>query len=120
MTITLPWPDARLTPNAKRRTHWRVYQPVIKAARHTAHTLTTCAVPLAQKRALAASEGKIALTVRFYPPDRRLRDDDGMVGQFKHYRDGIADALGIDDRRFAPHYHFEDAVKPGRVEVSLG
>lgn len=119
MKIILPWPDKRLTPNAKRRKHWRSYQPAIKADREAAALLTTVALPLALKRAVAASEGKIALTVSFYPPDARRRDDDGMVSAFKHQRDGIADALGVDDHRFRPHYFFEEPEKPGRVEISF-
>lgn len=117
--IVLPWPDKRLTPNAKRRTHWRSYQPAIKADRQTGYVLTVMAIPLARKRALVGLVGKIPMTIRFVPPDARHRDDDGMIGAFKHMRDGIADALGIDDRRFAPTYEFTAAEKPGRVEVIL-
>lgn len=119
MKITLPWPDVRLTPNAKRRKHWRTYQPAIKADRAAGHALTCCALSLAQKRAVAAYEGKIALSVTFFPPDRRLRDDDGMISAFKHLRDGMADALGVDDHRFRATYAFADAEKPGRVEVTI-
>lgn len=39
----------------------------------------------------------------FYPPDRRYRDDDNMISAFKHGRDGVALALGVDDRRFRIH-----------------
>jgi hypothetical protein len=59
------------------------------------------------------------MTITFYPPDHRHRDDDNMVGSFKSYRDGIADALGVNDRRFRPRYVFADPEKPGRVEVSF-
>lgn len=117
--IVLPWPDKRLTPNAKRRKHWRSYQPAIKADRATGNTLTTVALSLSAKKAIAEGEGKIPVTIRFFPPDARHRDDDGMIGAFKHLRDGIADALGVDDRRFAPHYFFEEPCKPGRVEVDF-
>lgn len=121
MKIVLPWPDSRLTPNAKRRLHWRSYQPAIKAGREAARLLTFDAM---QKhlatQAHFAGEGPLSFTVRFFPPDRRRRDDDGMIGAFKHARDGIADALGVDDRRFRPHYFFEEAEKPGRVEIEVG
>lgn len=119
MIVVLPWPDKRLTPNAKRRKHWRAYQPYIKADRATGSALTCVALPLWAKKAIAAVEGKIALTVTFYPPDNRRRDDDGMISAFKHMRDGIADALGVDDHRFRPAYVFADAAKPGRVEVEF-
>ena len=97
MIITLPWPNLKLTPNAKRRKHWRSYQPAIKSDRAAGAICTCLALPLRAKKAIAATEGKIAMVVTFYPPDARRRDDDGMISAFKHLRDGIADALGIDD-----------------------
>lgn len=117
--IVLSWPDKRLSPNAKRRSHWRVYQPAIKVDREAACILTCAALPIERRKAIAATEGKIPVTIRFYPPDARLRDDDGIIGAFKHARDGIADALQVDDHRFRPEYHFMEPAKPGRVEVVL-
>ncbi len=119
MIVTLAWPDRRLTPNAKRRKHWRTYQPAVNADRAAANILTRAAVPTDARKAIAATEGKIPMTIRFYPPDARLRDDDGIIGAFKHMRDGIADALGVDDHRFKPTYEFAEPQKPGRVEVTL-
>lgn len=117
MKITLPWPDKRLTPNAKRRSHWRSYQPAIKADRENAHWRTTLAIGEIARGVITEGEGKIPLTITFVPPDKRHRDDDGMIGAFKHARDGIADALRVDDRRFKPEYHFAEPEKPGWVEV---
>ena len=115
--VTLPWPDKRLSPNA--RTHWAVLAKVKKLARADANTLTTIAIPLKDKRVIAAGEDRIPMVVRFYPPDARLRDDDNAVSSFKAARDGIADALGVDDRRFLPTYQFMAPEKPGHVEVIL-
>lgn len=115
--IVLPWPDRRLSPNA--RQHWRALAAVKKRARADACTLATVAISLRDKRAIHDMDGRIPLTIRFYPPDARHRDDDNMVASFKALRDGIADALGVDDRRFRPFYQFMDAEKPGRVEVVL-
>lgn len=115
--IVLPWPDSRLNPNA--RTHYHALAKVKKQARADAHTLTTVAIPLKDKRAIAAQEGRIEIDVRFYPPDARLRDDDNCIASFKAARDGIADALGVDDRRFRPTYYFMDPVKPGKIEVVI-
>lgn len=116
--IVLPWPHKSLTPNAKRRKHWRSYQPHANADRLIGKTKTTLALSLAQKRAIAAQE-VIPMVVRFYPPDKRRRDDDGAISAFKHLRDGIADALGCDDHKFKPTYQFMDPEKPGRVEVDI-
>ena len=118
MKITLPWPDRRLSPNS--RTHWGTLSTVKAKARKDAAYLTFDAM---QKhlatQAHFQGEGKLPVKVTFYPPDNRRRDDDNMVASFKASRDGIADALGIDDRRFQPEYHFADPVKPGRIEVEL-
>ncbi len=117
MIVSLPWPDKRLSPNA--RTHWAALAKVKKLARADAHRLATIAIPLRDKRAIAAVEGRIPIVVRFYPPDARLRDDDNAIASFKAARDGLADALGIDDRRFLPTYQFMEPEKPGRVEVEM-
>lgn len=117
MIITLPWPDRRLNPNA--RMHFRALAAVKKQARADAHILAAMAIPLSAKRAIAAGDGKIPIEVRFYPPDKRHRDDDNAIASFKAARDGIADSLGVDDRRFRPVYRFMDPDKPGRVEVEL-
>lgn len=115
--IVLPWPDRRLSPNA--RMHWAPLAKVKAKARADACTLTTVALSLATKRALAAGDGRIPMQVRFYPPDNRRRDDDNAIAAFKASRDGIADALGVDDRRFLPTYQFMEPEKPGRVEIVL-
>jgi len=118
MKITLPWPDRRLSPNS--RAHWAVTSKVKAKARKDAAYLTYDAM---QKhlatRAHFAGEHRLPVKVTFYPPDNRRRDDDNMVASFKAWRDGIADAMGVDDRRFAPEYHFADAAKPGRIEVDF-
>jgi len=115
--IVLPWPDKRLSPNA--RQHWAALAAVKKQARNDAHVLATLAMPLKARRDIAASEGRIPIIVRFYPPDQRHRDDDNMISSFKAARDGIAEALGVDDRRFKPIYKFEEPEKPGRIEVEI-
>lgn len=118
--IVLPWPDKRLSPNA--RLHWAARSAVRKKAREDGcyAVYASLGSGLRETRARFAGDGPIALTVTFYPPDRRHRDDDNMVGSFKSWRDGIADALGVNDRRFRPVYVFADPEKPGRVEVSFG
>lgn len=119
MKIVLPWPDRRLSPNS--RLHWAVKAQVKAKARKDAAYLTYDAMPAGARevRQHFAGDGPIDVQVTFYPPDRRQRDDDNMVGMLKAARDGICDALAINDRRFRTSYSFEDAEKPGRVEVLL-
>lgn len=117
MKVVLPWPDRRLSPNA--RVHWAVKHGVKAKARRDACYLAYDAMPagLREVRSGFAGEGPIVFQVTFYPPDARQRDDDNMIGSFKAARDGIADALGVNDRRFRPEYRIENPCKPGRVEV---
>ena len=42
--------------------------------------------------------------------DRRARDDDNIIASFKAGRDGMAQALGIDDKRFICHPFVSDQI----------
>lgn len=119
MKIVLPWPDRRLSPNA--RLHFRVVAAVKAKARKDAAYLTYDAMPagVREVRQCFAGDGPITYQVTFFPPDKRHRDDDNMIASLKAARDGIADALGVSDRRFKPQYYFEEPCKPGRVEVRI-
>ncbi len=56
----------------------------------------------------------------FHPPTRMRPDDDNMLARSKPYRDGIADALGIDDKRFMSHPLVSNEVrKRGQVVVRI-
>ena len=96
MKVTLPWPPKALSPNA--RVHWSVKSQAAKSYRR--HCLDLCKLANIVK---PETEGRLHLWLTFYPPDRRHRDDDNMIASFKSGRDGIADALGIDDKRFVCH-----------------
>lgn len=110
--VLLPWPPKELNPNFKRRKHWTQYQPQTKAYR------ARCFSETLSQLGYRPSGGKIVAVV-FYPPDRRKRDDDGIIGQFKAGRDGVADALRVDDHTFKPTYQFGDPVKGGAIIVSV-
>ncbi|MNC70101.1 hypothetical protein D3C75_1208780 [compost metagenome] len=58
--------------------------------------------------------------LEFVPPDRRRRDDDNLVAMFKAGRDGLADALGIDDNVFATQIRVsKETIKGGAVHVCI-
>lgn len=114
LELTLPWPSKDLSPNA--RVHWSVRGRAAKKARQQAGL----AAIAAGWQAKSLPAGRIHLQVDFYPPTRRLPDDDNMLARFKPARDGIADALGIDDRRFVSHPFVCDEVrKGGQVVVTI-
>jgi crossover junction endodeoxyribonuclease RusA len=112
--LVLPWPDRRLHPNA--RVHWRAKAPVTKAARTQAHLLTLEAGWHREK----LPDGKLHLWLDFYPPNRLRRDDDGLLSAMKAARDGIADALKVDDHRFVSHPRLMEEVRTdGQVVVRI-
>ena len=109
--IDLPWPSPALSPNA--RGHWSKRAKAAKAYR------LECFL-IAKAAGIKAPEGKILWTVEFFPPSRRAYDDDNLLARMKSARDGIADALGVDDRRFVTQFSISDeVVKGGAVRVSI-
>lgn len=109
--LVLPWPSRDLHPN--QRVHWSKRAKAAKAARAGAHALAL----EAGWRRMALPEGRLHLWIDFYPPDRRKRDDDGLLSSMKAARDGIADALRIDDNRFVSHPFVKDETRPGGAVV---
>jgi crossover junction endodeoxyribonuclease RusA len=101
MKLHLPWPPQELSPNA--RVHWAKKSKAAKAYR-----LQCCLMTKAAKVVVPETEGRLHLWITFYPPDKRQRDDDNMIASFKSGRDGIADALGINDCRFITHPFVSD------------
>lgn len=115
--ILLAWPDKGLSPNA--RLHYHALARLKAAAREEAMWSTKAAIPIKARQAIAQGDEPIRLTLTFIPPDRRPRDADNCIASLKAALDGIADALGVDDRRFQPTYEFRDPAKPGGVVVTL-
>lgn len=65
--------------------------------------------------------GFTGYSIAFHWPDKRRRDDDNAIASIKAYKDGIADALGMDDwnlRMTAIPTFSIDRSNP-RVEITL-
>ncbi len=108
--ISFPWPPAALTPHAK-GSPW----PKINATkkyRFDAKVLATMA------RVPAAPGARLVFT--FHPP-RRAGDPHNMPGRVKALIDGIADAMGCDDKAFRCAFPetFAEPVKGGAVIVEV-
>lgn len=108
--IELPFPPASLS--GHNTGHWRAKSAIVAKHREWAKNAT-----LAAKVAVPET-GDIVLVVTFYPPDRR-GDRFNFPNRMKPYADGIADALGVNDKRFLPRYHFGEPCKPGKVVVVI-
>lgn len=116
MKIILEWPNPALSPNA--RGHWTKKSNAAKKARKHAHDAV---LMLGYNNdCVNEYEGVITFSIAFYPPDNRHRDDDNLIAMMKPYRDGIADALQINDRRFKTVAEIMPPEKgKKRVEVTL-
>lgn len=110
-TVTLPWPPRALSPND--RAHWRKKAPIAAAYKSACWALTK------EAGLVVPDAPKIALWLDFVPPDRRHRDDDNLVASFKSGRDGLALALGIDDKRFRCFPFVRDDEIGGFVRVRI-
>lgn len=113
ITITLPFPDMRLSPNQKNGKHWGATHRLKQSVKAEAWWLAkqTAVTPLKFKR--------LRVTHDFYPPDKRNRDDDNVIGAFKHARDGVAEALGVDDGKWSSTYNFHAPVKGGKTVLTI-
>lgn len=109
--VLFPWPDRALSPNA--RGHWSKRSRAAKAYRMQCFLQAKIA-------GLVAPDGRILLDLEFLPPNARRRDDDNLLAAFKAGRDGLADALGIDDSLFVSQVRLSRTVHPGgAVQVTL-
>ena len=95
--VVLPWPPASLSGHAGG--HWR--SKATPTAKHRGWALLAAR----SARWLSPDAGDIRITVEFIPPDNR-GDRTNYPNRIKPYFDGIADALGVNDRRFLPSYIF--------------
>ena len=109
--VTLPWPPKGLSPNA--RTHWRKKAPIAKAYKQACWALTL------EAGVVVPDSPKLALWLDFVPPDKRHRDDDNIIAAFKSGRDGVALALGIDDKRFRCYPYVRDDQIGGFVRMRI-
>ena len=116
LRIILPWPARGLHPNA--RLHWAPKAKLTKAARSLAAQEAQIAADGVEPP-LSHGNAPIPVTVTFLPPDKRPRDLDGLLSQSKAYLDGVADSLGVNDRRFRPSLQLGAVVKGGRVVVDV-
>ena len=108
--IVLPFHSSALSGHAEG--HWRSKSSPTRKHREWARLATLAA------GVTAPEAGDIGVSITFVPPDRRS-DRANFPNRIKPYLDGIAEALGVNDRRFLPSYAFCEPEKPGRVEFRL-
>ena len=94
LVITLPWPTRELWPNC--HAHPLRKYPAQAQAKHDGYYATLAALT----PRWTSQWSPLTVEITAHPPSLRPFDDDNLVSAFKHYRDGIALALGIDDVKF--------------------
>lgn len=108
--IVLPFPSSALSGHNNGNPHAKA--GIVRKHREWAARATLGAMPK------LPDEGDITVTVRFVPANNR-GDRINYPNRMKPYFDGIADALGVNDKRFVPMFIFAQPEAPGRVEVWL-
>lgn len=117
LTISMPWPSADLSPNA--RVHHMARARAVKKARDYAWGMTKAAMPALGIK-VGSWVGPITVQYTFHPEIDRDRDDDNFAARMKPARDGIARALGVDDSGFTQlPVIFGTKAKPACVVITV-
>lgn len=113
--IELPFPDKILWPNG--RGHHMAKHRAFQKHKQWAYI---------ESRAVFGHKGGTPVTtpvdwsVTFYPKTRNAVDDDNARASLKAYQDGLAMALGVDDKLFnAPSVSFGEPIKGGLVRIEI-
>lgn len=115
MIVTLPWPPRELSINS--RVHFRVVRHYSKIVRESSYWLTRKAMIDGQHQTVP--DGEILVKITFHPPTRRRFDLDGLLTRSKAAIDGFADALAVDDYRFAFLIKRAEPIKGGAVILEI-
>jgi crossover junction endodeoxyribonuclease RusA len=118
LSIVFPWPDSKLMPNRKNGRHYMATSAIKKKAREDARVATLAAI----KSYHQPITGPVHVRVTFVAKNRRYADLDNLLASIKPHLDGVAEALGIDDRLFCPITIDRglDSHKKGFVMVEIG
>lgn len=112
MTLTMPWPSLKpLSPN------WRGHWSGRARARRKFREAWFWTALEQRARPLVGVE-RLTVSLIFYPPDKRARDIDNLLGSCKAGLDGLADVLKVDDSKWAIKIEMGDTVG-GFVRVEV-
>ena len=109
--IEIPWPPATLS--GHNNGHWSSKTGIVAKHRTWAKLATLAADPIP-----VPDTGDIRVSFTFYPPDNR-GDRCNFPCRLKPAIDGIAEALGVNDKRFLPSYHFAQPSSHPKVVVHI-
>lgn len=118
LIVRLPFPNPSLMPNRKNGTHWSKTNAAKERQFADARMLTLAALSVTGPQEWPE---RIPVSILYLSPDKRHRDADNLLAASKSQLDGIANALGVDDKRFCPIL-IDKALgdKSGAVIVGVG
>lgn len=93
--VELAWPESSLSPNRARSLHWSVISRAKRLYRERCMLEAGSAVPAEDRGPTYPMEARLV----FCPPDRRSYDLDNLYSRMKAGIDGVADALGFNDKQ---------------------
>lgn len=118
--LMLPIPSREISPNARRgESRWAAIKKSKIVKQHRLWAKNAMLVPI--MRGEVGDWLAVGYSLRHFFETAALRDDDNADGACKAYRDGICDALGINDKRLrkvALSEIAKDTERP-RVEITL-
>lgn len=117
MMVELSWPAKALSPNFRSRTYHAKARAIGKAVEEAFYATRAAMGPV---RFAHEPGARLSFVITAYPPTRHARDDDNVIASLKAHRDGIAKALGVDDRYFDARLQWGEPVKGGKVVVVIG
>jgi hypothetical protein len=97
LSITLPWPSADLSPNGG-VARWNAIKAKKSAKDYAFKMALSLMPPLGIIK--GSWRGPITVQYTFHPSIDRARDDDNFISRMKSARDGVALALGVNDKHF--------------------
>ncbi|MCA8951225.1 MAG: hypothetical protein KDE27_17085 [Planctomycetes bacterium] len=107
LTIELPWPSSKLSPNSRQQHHAlaRAKRNYRAQCKNATRAQVGDAVRWPERLVSMSANGiliETALKYRllFFPPNEKSHDRDNLIARMKSGLDGMCDALGIDDGLF--------------------
>lgn len=114
ITITLPYPPAGLSPNA--RLHFQAKHKLFQQYKGVCHA--AFASQLRKYSAVGKFDG--VFQVQYCPPTNNFPDRDNATASCKALFDGMAAATGLNDKSFYyPVFEIGPVVAGGAVKISF-
>ncbi len=116
LTLTLPWPDRRLSPNA--RLNWQAKLGAKQQARNVGKFAAL--MELDGKDLPEWMDGELCMSLTIHPPSRRRMDQDNLLASLKSTLDGVMQGFAIDDSQIKRTViEWGELIKGGQIALRL-